>query len=137
MVWGTSWMPPDTMTIAEAMAEAHFSRRTIQNLFRSGLLGRTKVAGRVLILREDLARVAQRIGNFGGRRRLDPAVGPRRRHGPVANGNDMVPEFIDDMHRTDLVEALQRLPLRTPESTCLVRLDRGVRDFLVLTLRGR
>jgi hypothetical protein len=137
MVWGTSWMPPDTMTIAEAMAEAHFSRRTIQNLFRSGLLGRTKVAGRVLILREDLARVAQRIGNFGGRRRLDPALGLRRRHGPVSDRNEIVPELTEDMCRVDLVEVLQRLRLPHEESTCLLRLDRACRDYIVTALRAR
>jgi hypothetical protein len=33
MVWGRSWMPPNTMTIAEAMAATQFSRRTIQIYF--------------------------------------------------------------------------------------------------------
>ena len=45
------------------------------------------------------------------------------------------PELIEEMTRGDLVEALQHLPLRRSEATCLVRLDRGVRDFLVAALR--
>jgi excisionase family DNA binding protein len=125
------------MTIAQTMDATGFSRRTIQNLFRSGLLSRVKVGGRVLISRADVANVAQRIGVFNGRRSLDPAIGPRRLHGAVSERSELVPEFIEDMHRTDIVEALQRLPLRTSASTCLVRLDRGVRDFIVTALRSR
>jgi hypothetical protein len=125
------------MTIAEAMVVTKFSRRTIANLFRSGLLARVKFGGRVLVSRVDVARVAQRIGIFDGRRRLDPAVGPRRRHGPVSDRNQVVPELVADMCRMDLVEVLQRLRLPYEESTCLLRLDRACRDYIVASLRGR
>jgi hypothetical protein len=135
--WGEKWIPPDMMTTAQVRAETHFSKRTLQNLWRSGQLGRVKFGGRVLVPVADVAKLMQRIGTFNGKRCLDPSVGPRRLFGPLSDRNEMVPEFIEDMHRTDLVEALQRLPLRTQESTCLLRIDRGVRDYLVFTLRGR
>jgi hypothetical protein len=48
-----------------------------------------------------------------------------------------LPELNADMHRCDLIEVLQRLPLRTEESFCELRLDREVRNFLVLLLQGR
>jgi excisionase family DNA binding protein len=137
MGWGTQWLPPDMMTTAEVMEATHFSRRTVQNLWRSGLLGRVKFGGRVLVPRADVARVVERIGIFYGKRSLDPAVGRRRLRGPVSGRNSVVPSLIEEMHRTDLVEALQRLPLRTAESSCVIQLDKGVRDFLVTTLRGR
>ena len=45
------------------------------------------------------------------------------------------PELTEDMHRADLVVALEHLPLRRSDATRLVRLDKGVRDFLVAALR--
>jgi hypothetical protein len=41
----------------------------------------------------------------------------------------------DDMTRADLVEVLQLLPFVSGH--CVVRLDRGVRDYLVRALRER
>jgi hypothetical protein len=41
----------------------------------------------------------------------------------------------DDMTRADLVEVLQHLPFVSGH--CVVRLDRGVRDYLVRALRER
>jgi hypothetical protein len=58
---------------------------------------------------------------------------PRRNRWPEIEP----PELIEDVTRGDLVEALQHLPLRRSDATCLVRLDRGVRDFIVMALRGR
>jgi hypothetical protein len=138
MGWNTQWIPPHTMTIAQTMAATGFSRRSVQNLFRSGLLARIRFGGRVLVLRVDVERVVRRIGVFSGKRCLDPAAGPRRLRGPmVSSSNGVVPELVDAMHRADIVEALQRLPLRTQESSCCIKLDRGVRDFLVAVLRSR
>jgi hypothetical protein len=138
MGWSTAWIPPHTMTISQTMAATGFSRRSIQNLFRSGLLARIRFGGRVLVLRVDVERVVRRIGVFNGKRCLDPAVGPRRLRGPmVSNSNGVVPEIIEDMSRADIVETLRRLRLPHEESTCLLRLDRACRDYIVTALRSR
>jgi hypothetical protein len=126
------------MTVAQAMAATGFSRRTIQNLFGSGLLARIRFGGRVLVLRADVERVVRHIGTFNGKRCLDPAAGPRRLRGPMdSHSNGVVPEIVEDMSRADIVETLQRLRLPHEESTCLLRLDRACRDYIVTALRTR
>jgi hypothetical protein len=123
------------MTIAQVMAATGFSRRSIQNLFRSGLLARIRFGGRVLVLRVDVERVKRRIGMFNGKRSLDPAAGPRRLRGPMTGAT--VPELNADLCRAEMIEILQRLPLRTEDSFCAIRLDREARNFLVTALRSR
>jgi hypothetical protein len=49
----------------------------------------------------------------------------------------MIPELIADMHRQDVIEALERLPLRVTDPSCLIRIDREVRNYLVAALRSR
>ncbi len=44
-------------------------------------------------------------------------------------------ELTDDMTVADLVEVLQHLPF--VGGHCVVRIDRGVRDYLVRALRAR
>jgi hypothetical protein len=44
------------------------------------------------------------------------------------------PELTDDMTRADLVEVLEHLPWRR-DNLCSVRLDRGVRDYLLRMLK--
>jgi hypothetical protein len=101
------------------------------------LLARIRFGGRVLILRTDVERVVRRIGTFNGKRRLDPVEGPRRLRGPVTGRDASVPELNADLCRADMIEILQRLPLRTESSFCAIRLDREARNFLVTALRGR
>ena len=51
--------------------------------------------------------------------------------------HDEPPELTDDMTRRDLVDVLEHLPLgRRADATCLCRVDRGVRDYLLRLLRG-
>jgi hypothetical protein len=48
------------------------------------------------------------------------------------------PTLSDDMTKSDLREVLQHLPWpRDQRGTCLLRLDRGVRDFLLRLLSER
>jgi hypothetical protein len=47
------------------------------------------------------------------------------------------PELTDDMTKCDLIEVLEHLPWRDQNGTCLLRLDRGVRDFLLRLLSER
>jgi hypothetical protein len=47
------------------------------------------------------------------------------------------PYLSDDMTKHDLVEVLQHLQWHGQHGTCLLRLDRGVRDFLLRLLGGR
>jgi hypothetical protein len=137
MGWSTAWLPPHTTTIAGAMRATGFSRRTIQNLFRSGLLARIKFGGRVLVLRADVERLVRHVGTFNGKRSLDPAAGPRRLRGPMTGRDATIPELNADLCRAEVIEILQRLPLRTCDSFCEIRLDREARNFLVTVLRGR
>jgi hypothetical protein len=46
-----------------------------------------------------------------------------------------LPELTADMTRTDLIEVLEHLPCRRGE-LCTVRLDRGVRDYLLRIQRA-
>jgi hypothetical protein len=84
----------------------------------------------MLVSREDMERVTQQTGNSNG-----PAAVPRRRR--VVPAGDTVAEITEDMRRVDLVEVLQHLRLPREESTCLLRLDRACRDYLVTALRSR
>ncbi len=54
---------------------------------------------------------------------------------PVQTVFDEPPQLSEDMTKRDIVDVLQHLPLRYRNSTCVVRIDRGVRDFLVRTLK--
>ncbi len=47
-----------------------------------------------------------------------------------------MPELTDDMTVADLVEALEHLSFAGRQATTL-RIDRGVRDYLVRMLKGR
>jgi hypothetical protein len=42
-----------------------------------------------------------------------------------------------DMTRSQLIEALTQLPLRRPSNSCVVVLDREVRDHLLAAIAGR
>jgi hypothetical protein len=112
--WGDGW------SIAQAMREAGFDCVKIKDLVCRGVLSRVE---------HGCAKLA------GGKQSLAPVVASRRRNGRVSDWN--VPEIIEDMSRGDIVETLQHLRLPHEESSCVLRLDRGCRDFLVMTLRGR
>ncbi len=47
-----------------------------------------------------------------------------------------MPELTDDMKATDLVDVLEHLSFAGRQATTL-RIDRGVRDYLVRVLKGR
>ena len=47
------------------------------------------------------------------------------------------PSLTHDMTKHDLVEVLQHLPWRSQNGTCLLRLNRGVRDYLLRLLGER
>ncbi len=47
-----------------------------------------------------------------------------------------MPELTDDMKATDLVDVLEHLSFAGGQATTL-RIDRGVRDYLVRMLKGR
>jgi hypothetical protein len=66
-----------------------------------------------------------------------PAVSPRRRRRPVGDTNGATPELNEDMHKQDLIAVLEHLPLRVTDATCLIRIDREIRNYLVATLRSR
>jgi hypothetical protein len=53
-----------------------------------------------------------------------------------ARHHDRTTELTDDMTRADLVEVLEHLPWRRNDF-CVVRLDRGVRDYLLRILKQR
>jgi hypothetical protein len=109
MSWGDGW------TIARAMLEAGFDCVKIKDLVCRGVL----------------PRVEHGCAKLAGA----PAVSPRRPNGWMSDR--YVPEIVEDMSRGDIVNTLQHLRLPHEESSCVLRLDRGCRDFLVTTLRGR
>jgi hypothetical protein len=47
------------------------------------------------------------------------------------------PYLSDDMTRSDIVEVLQHLPWHGQNGTAVVRLDRGVADYLLRLLSER
>jgi hypothetical protein len=47
------------------------------------------------------------------------------------------PCLSDDMTKSDIVEVLQHLPWHKQHGTCVVRLNRGVRDYLLRLLSER
>jgi hypothetical protein len=114
MSWG------DGLTIAQAMREAGFDYVKLKDLVCRGVLPRVE---------HGCAKLA------GGKQSLAPAVSLRRQNGWLSDR--YVPEIVEDMSRGDIVETLQHLRLPHEESSCVLRLDRGCRDFLVTTLRGR
>jgi hypothetical protein len=46
-------------------------------------------------------------------------------------------ELTDDMTVADLLDVLERLPFGPRGGSCMLQLDRGVRDYLLRALRGR
>jgi hypothetical protein len=133
---GDGWIPSGTMTIAKAMRMTGLSRKKIENLIHSGALTRVcpEFAGYVLIAHEDVERVTRQAGNSNGKQTPPPA---RRRNGPVSDRNVGIVEIVEDMTRADIVDSLQRLRLPYEESSCLLKLDRGCRDYIVTALRSR
>jgi hypothetical protein len=47
---------------------------------------------------------------------------------------DATPELLEDMTRSDLIYVLQCLEFRKLDSSCLIRIDRQARDYLVRRL---
>jgi hypothetical protein len=87
---------------------------------------------RTCIKLDGIERVVHRNGNANG-----SVASPRRRNGPALGSghNAGVPEIVEDMSARDIVATLQHLRLPYEESSTLLRLDRGCRDYLVTCLR--
>jgi hypothetical protein len=109
LAWG------DGLTIAAAMREAGFDYVKLKDLIRRGVLPRVECG----------------CAKLAGA----PAVSPRRSNGWLSDR--YVPEIVEDMSRGDIVETLQHLRLPHEASSCVLRLDRGCRDYIVTALRSR